>query len=149
MIPTANIDEYFMKEALKLATIAYDKQEIPVGCVVVYQQKIIAKGYNQTETLQDPTAHAEMIAITAATNAMGGKFLSDCTVYVTLEPCVMCAGALFWSRPERIVFGAFEEKSGFTRINHALLHPKTKLSSGVLDEDCRLLLTRFFQDKRS
>lgn len=141
-------DEHYMREALKQAKIANDAGEIPVGCVIVSGGRIIARGHNQTETLQDPTAHAEMIAITAATSALGGKYLKDCTVYVTLEPCVMCAGALAWAQADRVVYGATEEKSGFTRISQNLLHPKTQCVHSILEAESRELLVNFFKNKR-
>jgi tRNA(adenine34) deaminase len=141
-------DEKFMKEALRLAQQAYEESEIPIGCVVVANGRILGKGYNQTEKLQDPTAHAEMIAITSACSALGGKYLQDCTLYVTIEPCLMCAGALAWSQISRVVWGAGEEKSGFTRLNQLVLHPKTQTRSGVLAHDCRELMISFFKGKR-
>ncbi|MGV3597936.1 MAG: tRNA adenosine(34) deaminase TadA [Bacteroidota bacterium] len=140
-------DEYFMRMALREAQRAFDEDEIPVGAVVVCNNKVIGKGYNQTEKLTDVTAHAEMLAITAASNYLGGKFLDECTLYVTLEPCVMCAGAIFWARPERVVFGAGDEKRGFAKHGN-LLHPKTELINGVLEEECSVLLKEFFKAKR-
>lgn len=137
-----------MREALKLAQRAFDESEIPIGCVVVSQGKIIGKGYNQTEKLQDPTAHAEMIALTAACTHLGGKYLTDCTLYVTIEPCVMCAGATAWAQISRIVWGAGEEKSGYSRLGGKVLHPKTITRAGVLENDCRELMVRFFKNKR-
>lgn len=142
-------DKYFMKEALKEAIKAMEKDEIPVGAVIVSSGSIIARGHNLTETLNDVTAHAEMQAITAAANNLGGKYLHDCTMYVTLEPCVMCAGAAFWSQIEEIKYGAKDEKRGFTNNRENLLHPKTKLKSGILEKDCSGLLKSFFRKKRN
>ncbi len=136
-----------MKEALKEANRAFDKDEIPVGVVIVSKQRIIARAHNMTETLNDVTAHAEMQAITSAADFIGGKYLKNCTVYVTLEPCAMCAGALFWSQCDRVVFGAADDKRGFSTIGN-LLHPKTKLKGGVMEGDCADLLKLFFQKKR-
>jgi tRNA(adenine34) deaminase len=141
-------EEKYMQEALKLARIAYEEDEIPIGCVIVSQGRIIGKGYNQTEKLQDPTAHAEMIALTSACSALGGKYLTDCTMYVTIEPCVMCAGASAWAQLSRIVWGANEEKSGFSRIPASILHPKTTTRSGLLSEECKNLMVEFFKNKR-
>lgn len=126
---------------------AFDLGEIPVGCVIAMGNKIIAKAHNLTEQLTDVTAHAEMIAITSASEALGGKFLNDCTLYVTLEPCVMCAGALFWSRPGKIVYGASDPKRGFERHTN-LLHPKTKVSGGLLANESAQLIKAFFEEKR-
>jgi tRNA(adenine34) deaminase len=142
-------DEYFMQFALQQAEMAFDEGEIPVGALVVCQNQIIAKGYNQTEKLQDITAHAEMLALTAASNKMGAKYLKNCTLYVTLEPCVMCAGAIFWSQIGRIVWGASDEKRGFQRLKPSIIHPKTQVSSGVLQEDCEEILKRFFVNLRT
>ena len=140
--------EKFMKAALAEAQKAYEKQEVPVGAVVVYKDTIIARAHNLTETLKDPTAHAEMQAITAATDWLGGKYLSDCTIYVTLEPCGMCAGAIGWSQAAGLVFGAADEKKGYTSVSDSLLHPKTIVLAGVLERECRELLLRFFKAKR-
>lgn len=138
-----------MREALKEARKAFDADEVPVGAVIVANQKIIARAHNLTERLIDVTAHAEMQIITAAANALGGKYLSDCTLYVTLEPCVMCAGALNWSQMKRIVFGAHDPKRGYLRVNEVhLLHPKTEVQGGLLEEECAALLKEFFQKKR-
>ncbi|AIL47768.1 nucleoside deaminase [Elizabethkingia anophelis] len=140
-------DEYFMKMALQEAQAALEKDEVPVGCIVVYNDRIIARAHNLTELLNDVTAHAEMQAITAAANMLGGKYLIDCTMYVTLEPCVMCAGALAWSQLSRIVIGARDEKRGF--INKGLsLHPKTEIVSGILENECSALIKDFFKSKR-
>lgn len=141
-------DEYFMRQALVEATKAYDKGEIPVGAVVVCQERIIARSHNLTQTLNDVTAHAEMQAITAAANILGGKYLDECTLYVTLEPCPMCAGALFWAQLSKLVFGASDEKRGFYKYAPLLLHPKTKIDFGILEEDCSSLLKEFFKNNR-
>ncbi|WP_115462721.1 nucleoside deaminase [Winogradskyella aurantiaca] len=141
-------DAYFMKKALQEAQLAYDKDEVPVGAVIVVDNQIIGRGHNLTEQLNDVTAHAEMQAITAATNFLGGKYLNNCTLYVTLEPCQMCAGALYWSQISRIVFGASDDKRGFRKLQ-TQLHPKTQVSMGVLEDDCSRLLTSFFVKKRS
>jgi len=143
-----SLKEQFMKAALAEAEKAYQKMEVPVGAVVVCNDIIIARAHNLTETLKDPTAHAEMQAITAATNWLGGKYLTDCTIYVTLEPCAMCAGAIGWSQASALVFGAKDEKKGYSSISDLLLHPKTKITSGILEEECRELLTRFFKNRR-
>lgn len=140
--------EYFMKRALAEAEIAFEKGEIPVGAVVVIDNKIIARSHNLTEVLHDVTAHAEMQAITAAANYLGGKYLKDCTLYVTLEPCQMCAGALYWSQISKIVFGATDEKRGYQALG-TRIHPKTEVISGILAEECAALMTRFFASKRS
>lgn len=145
---TAQEDEHFMRLALNEAKKAYEAQEIPIGAIVVAQGKIIGRGYNLTEQLNDVTAHAEMQAFTAAAQTLGGKYLKDCTLYVTIEPCVMCAGASYWTQISRIVYGANEDKRGFTRINQNLLHPKTLLKGGVLSTECGALMTAFFQNKR-
>jgi tRNA(adenine34) deaminase len=142
-------DEYFMAHALGLAQQAADAGEIPVGAVVVCQQRIIGKGYNQTERLNDVTAHAEIIAITAATQYLSAKYLHNCTLYVSLEPCVMCAGALFWAQPAAVVFGAHDEKRGFSRFGTSLLHPKTRLLGGVLADESQALLLNFFKRLRT
>ena len=137
-----------MRLALKEAQKALEEDEIPVGALVVSNNRVIGKGYNQTEKLTDVTAHAEMLAITAAANFLNGKFLEDCTLYVTLEPCVMCAGAIFWARPARVVFGAPDEKRGFSQ-HGPLLHPKTELVTGILKNECSVLLKEFFRAKRA
>lgn len=141
-------DAYFMNEALKEAQKAYEADEVPVGAVIVANNRIVARAHNLTERLNDVTAHAEMQAITAAANAIGGKYLTDCTLYVTLEPCPMCAGALHWTHISRIVYGASDMKRGFTGISSGLLHPKTVLSHGILEEECGSLLKQFFLSKR-
>jgi len=137
-----------MRAALAEAQKASDKQEVPIGAVVVCNDVIIARGHNLTETLRDPTAHAEMQAITAATDWLGGKYLIDCTIYVTIEPCGMCAGAIGWSQASALVYGASDEKKGYTKISGSLLHPKTKVESGVLEDECRELLMKFFRSRR-
>ncbi len=141
-------DTYFMKKALQEAEVAFDKGEIPVGAVVVINDQIIARSHNLTELLNDVTAHAEMQAITSASNFLGGKYLTNCTMYVTLEPCQMCAGALFWSQISKLVFGASDEKRGF-RAMGTQLHPKTKVVDGVLENEASELLKRFFIEKRN
>ncbi|MEA3446211.1 MAG: nucleoside deaminase [Bacteroidota bacterium] len=141
-------DEYFMRQALREAQAAFEKDEVPVGAVIVCQDRIIARTHNLTETLTDVTAHAEMQAITSAASYIGGKYLLDCTLYVTLEPCVMCAGALAWSQISRLVFGAFDKKRGYLKLDQSILHPKTQVVSGVLETECSDLLIDFFQKKR-
>lgn len=137
-----------MKEALREAQKAFDADEVPVGAVIVANQKIIARGHNLTERLNDVTAHAEMQAITSAANALGGKYLVDCTLYVTLEPCVMCAGALNWSQISRIVYGASDPKRGFSNISSDLLHPKTLITIGIQEKECSEIIKKFFSSKR-
>lgn len=141
-------DEYFMQRALDQARMAMARDEIPVGVVVVCRDQIIARGYNLTETLTDVTAHAEMQAITSAANALGGKYLNQCTLYVTVEPCVMCAGAIGWSQLGRLVYGASDPKRGFSVFAPKALHPKTQVTSGVLEEECAALMKEFFKKKR-
>jgi tRNA(adenine34) deaminase len=141
-------DTYFMKKAFHEAEIAYEKGEIPVGAVIVIEDRIIARAHNLTETLNDVTAHAEMQAITAAANFLGGKYLQNCTLYVTLEPCQMCAGALYWSQISKIVYGARDEARGCIDLN-TKLHPKTKMEGGVLAEESSNLLKQFFIEKRN
>lgn len=143
-----NPDEYFMKQALQEAKLAGERDEVPIGSVIVCQGRIIARGHNLTETLTDVTAHAEMQSITAAAGFLGGKYLIDCTLYVTVEPCVMCAGALGWSQISRIVYGASDEKRGFQRYAPHALHPKTEVISGVLEPECSKLMKEFFRKKR-
>lgn len=140
--------EYFMKMALQEAKQAFEEGEIPVGAVVVCGETVIAKAHNQTERLKDFTAHAEMLAFTAASEYLGGKYLSDCTLYVTLEPCLMCAGASYWTQLGTIVFAAEDKKRGFSVINNAVLHPKTKLIKGILEEEASDLMRRFFLSLR-
>ena len=141
-------DTYFMKRALQEAEIALDKNEVPIGAVIVMNNQIIARAHNLTETLNDVTAHAEMQAFTAAADFLGGKYLKECTLYVTLEPCQMCAGASYWTQIGRIVYGATEDKRGFLVMN-TTLHPKTVVTGGVLEEECSKLLKRFFIEKRN
>jgi tRNA(adenine34) deaminase len=141
-------DEYFMKEALKEAQRAYELDEVPIGAVIVHDNKIIARAHNLTERLNDVTAHAEMQAITAAANYIGGKYLNECVLYVTVEPCPMCAGALAWSQISKIVWGAGDEKKGFTKIDYPMLHPKTRVFNGVLEHTCSELMKKFFREKR-
>ena len=142
------LDEYYMRQALIQAQIAEERDEVPVGAIIVTGKTIIAKAHNQTEQLKDATAHAEMIAITSAANYLNSKYLHDCTLYVTLEPCLMCAGALYWSQIGRIVFAAADLKRGFKNYDLPLLHPKTVCDSGVLEQPCASILTNFFQRKR-
>lgn len=141
-------DTYFMKRALQEAQQAFDKNEVPIGAVIVMNNQIIARAHNLTETLNDVTAHAEMQAFTAAADFLGGKYLKECTLYVTLEPCQMCAGASYWAQIGKIVYGATEEKRGFLALN-TTLHPKTKVRGGVLKEQSGELLKRFFVEKRN
>ena len=141
-------DEKFMKDALREAGAAAAEDEVPIGAVIVCRGRIIGKGHNMTERLNDPTAHAEMIAITAATEAIGGKYLNDCTLYVTVEPCHMCAGALAWSQIGRVVYGASDPKRGFSQFSPSLMHPKTAVVSGVLEDECGSLVSDFFRNKR-
>ena len=143
-----DLDERYMREALREAKAALDEGEIPIGAVVVAKGRIIGKGHNMTERLHDPTAHAEMIAITAATEALGGKYLTDCTLYVTVEPCPMCAGGLNWAQVGRIVYGAGDPRRGYSLFSPSLLHPKTEVVSGTLAEECSALMTDFFKSKR-
>ncbi|MBO4634104.1 MAG: nucleoside deaminase [Bacteroidales bacterium] len=142
------LDERFMREALAEARAAAAAGEIPIGAVVVWKGRVIGRGHNQTERLHDTTAHAEMIAITAATETMGGKYLNDCTLYVTVEPCPMCAGALAWAQIGRIVYGAPDPRRGFSLFQPSLLHPRTEVSGGFLQEDCSNLMIDFFKSKR-
>jgi len=141
-------DEFFMKEALKEAKKALEADEVPIGAVIVSNQRVIARGHNLTETLGDPTAHAEMQAFTAATDYIGGKYLNECTLYVTVEPCVMCAGASYWSQIGRIVYGASDLKRGYKSVSDTILHPKTNVVSGILENECSNLLIDFFKSKR-
>lgn len=141
-------DVQFMRKALAEAEQAAKEGEIPIGAIIVCRGRIIARTHNLTETLNDVTAHAEMQAITAAANALGGKYLTDCTLYVTVEPCPMCAGALGWSQISRIVYGAADEKRGYRLIAPNALHPKTEVTSGVLEEECRTIMQQFFKAKR-
>ena len=141
-------DEYFMNEALKEAHRAYEQDEVPVGAVIVWNNRIIARAHNLSEALHDPTAHAEMQAFTAATNTIGGKYLNECILYVTLEPCVMCAGASNWAQLGKIIYGTEDDKRGFTLVKQPLLHPQTVVQGGVLKDKCRSLLKDFFEKKR-
>lgn len=143
-------DEYYMMQALKEAQRAYEEEEIPVGAVVVVNERIIARGHNMTERLNDPTAHAEMIALTAAFNAMGAKYLPEATLYVTVEPCLMCAGAVYWSKLGKIVYGTEDEKNGYKKTTGTQwpFHPKTTLVRGVLQDQCARLMKDFFRNKR-
>ena len=154
-------DEYFMMQAIKEAKKAYEDGEIPIGAVVVLNEKIIARGHNMTERLNDPTAHAEMIALTSAFSAMGGKYLPEASIYITIEPCLMCSGALYWSKIKRVIYGAEDEKNGYRKMMRGYsspigggwdgawpFHPKTELVHGILKEDCAKLMTDFFKDKR-
>ena len=143
-----NLKEQFMKFALAEAKQSYDKQEIPVGVVIVYNDIIIARAHNMVETLHDPTAHAEMQAITAATDYLGGKYLTGCTIFVTLEPCAMCAAAIGLSRAAALIYGAADEKMGYTLVQGKLLHPKTSVENGILENECKELLVDFFRNKR-
>ena len=141
-------DTYYMRRALQVAQLAFDKGEVPVGAVIVIADKIVARGHNLTEALNDVTAHAEMQAFTAASDFLGGKYLKECTLYVTLEPCQMCAGASYWTQIGRIVYGASDVRRGFVN-SKTTLHPKTQVTSGVLKEECETLLKRFFIEKRN
>ncbi len=141
-------DEKYMREALAEARAAAASGEIPIGAVVVWRGRVIGRGHNLTETLHDTTAHAEMIAITAASGAMGGKYLTDCTLYVTVEPCPMCAGALAWTQISRVVYGAPDPRRGYSLFHPPLLHPKTAVQSGILAEECSALMLDFFQARR-
>ena len=143
-------DEYFMMQALKEAKKAFEEDEIPIGAVVVVKEKIISRGHNMVERLNDPTAHAEMIALTSAFNSLGSKYLQEATVYVTVEPCFMCAGALYWSKLGRVVYGADDEKNGYKKIagSNWVFHPKTELIRGLMQEECARLMRDFFLNKR-
>ncbi|WP_294302590.1 nucleoside deaminase [uncultured Chryseobacterium sp.] len=140
-------DEYFMKMAFHEAEAAFEKDEVPIGCIVVSNNRIIARAHNLTETLHDVTAHAEMQAITSAANFLGGKYLKDCTMYVTLEPCVMCSGALSWSQISKVVIGARDEQRGFIN-KHLSLHPKTEIVTGIMENECSSIVKEFFRSKR-
>ena len=141
-------DNYFMNQALAEAKLAFEKDEVPIGAVVVCNKRIIARAHNLTETLNDVTAHAEMQAITAAANVLGGKYLDECTLSVTIEPCPMCAGALGWAQMQRIVFGADDKKKGYSLFSTSVLHPKTEITQGVLVEECSALMRAFFEKRR-
>ena len=137
-----------MRDALREAEAARSEDEVPIGAIIVCKGRIIGKGHNMTERLNDPTAHAEMIAITAATEALGGKYLNECTLYVTVEPCPMCAGALAWSQIGKVVYGTSDPKRGFSKFSPSLMHPKTEIVSGILAEECSAIVTDFFKNKR-
>ncbi len=149
MTLTVYSDEHFMKEAYKEALLAFEENEIPIGAVVVCKNKVIARAHNQTERLNDATAHAEMIAMTSAANHLGSKYLTDCDLFVTVEPCVMCAGAAFWSQFQRVVFATSDMKQGFERIQERILHPKTVVLRGIMKKECEELMLRFFTKLRS
>jgi tRNA(adenine34) deaminase len=142
-------DEHFMKEAFKEAQKAFEEDEVPVGAVIVCDNKIIARAHNMTERLNDVTAHAEMLAFTSATDYLGGKYLNECTLYVTLEPCVMCAGASYWTQLKKVVYAASDEKRGFAKHLENLLHPRTEISTGIMKNECAELITSFFKAKRN
>jgi tRNA(adenine34) deaminase len=141
--------EHFMREALKEAKKAFEQDEVPVGAVIVCENKVIARGHNLTERLNDPTAHAEMQAFTAATNHLGGKYLDQCTLYVTVEPCVMCAGASYWTQIGAVVYGARDEKKGFRSVSEKIIHPRTVLTGGIMEDECAALMQDFFRSKRN
>lgn len=141
-------DVYFMEQALKEAQKAFDFGEVPVGAVVVANKQIIARAHNQTQMLNDATAHAEIMALSSASNYLGSKYLQDCTLYVTLEPCVMCAGAMYWSKVSKVVYGASDDQRGFMRYGKELLHPRTKLAFGIKQEECAAILQKFFEKRR-
>jgi tRNA(adenine34) deaminase len=141
-------DEHFMKEAFKEAQKAFNEDEVPVGAVIVCDNKIIARAHNMTERLNDVTAHAEMLAFTSATDYLGGKYLNECTLYVTLEPCIMCSGAAYWTQLKKVVYGASDEKRGFSKLSTNILHPKTEIVKGVQHVICGEILTQFFEKKR-
>lgn len=141
-------DSHYMRQALLLAEQAYEEDEIPIGAVVVCENRVIGRGYNQVERLQDATAHAEMLAVTAASEYLGSKYLQGCTLFVTIEPCVMCAGALRWVQLERVVYGASEPKAGFSRHQQAILHPRTELVGGVMADEAAELMRKFFRERR-
>ncbi|MDN3581560.1 nucleoside deaminase [Mucilaginibacter flavus] len=146
--PEISPDDFFMNEALKEARYALEEDEIPIGAIVTHGGKIIGRGHNLTERLNDVSAHAEMQALTAAANSMGGKYLQGCTLYVTMEPCVMCAGASYWFQVSRIVFGAYDTKLGFGRLNQKITHPKTVITGGIKENECSELVKNFFRSKR-
>ena len=142
-------DTYFMRQALSEARLAAEEGEVPVGAVITCQGRIIARTHNQTERLHDVTAHAELLAITAATDALGAKYLTDCTLYVTVEPCVMCAGAMGWAQLSRLVYGARDEKRGYSQYAPHALHPRCEVTAGVMEDQCREIIQRFFKEKRA
>ncbi len=141
-------DEHYMKQALVEAEKALERNEVPIGAIIVCQDRIIGRGHNLTETLKDVTAHAEMQAITAAAQFLGGKYLTDCTLYVTVEPCVMCAGAISWAQINKVVYGAYDEKRGFSKFASNALHPKTEVVAGIMMEQCGKIVKDFFKNKR-
>lgn len=141
-------DEYYMREALREAKNAFNEDEVPIGCVIVWNDRIIARAYNRTEQLKDFTAHAEMQAYTSASDYLNNKYLNECTLYVTLEPCAMCSGAAFWTQLGRIVFGAYDHKRGISAVSDRILHPKTQLTAGILENECASILGDFFRIKR-
>lgn len=141
-------DDFFMNEALKEAKKAYTKGEVPIGAIIIFNEKIIARSHNLTETLNDVTAHAEMQAITSAAHALGGKYLKQCTLFVTLEPCPMCASALYWAQIDKIVYGAKDPKMGAISKGYSLFHPKTKITHGILENECSTIIKEFFKNKR-
>jgi len=141
-------DEYYMKLALREAQKAYEAEEVPVGAIIVQSERIIARGYNQVEKLNDPTAHAEILALTSAFNFLGSKYLTEAVIYITVEPCLMCAGALYWSKIARIVYGAADEKNGYSSKTQWPFHPKTELTKGVLSDECATLMKNFFKARR-
>lgn len=143
-----NTHEYFMQEALKEAQKAYEKNEVPVGAVIVANNKIIARAHNQTEQLNDITAHAEILAITSATNFIGSKYLNECSIYVTIEPCPMCAGAIGWAQFANVIFGAYDLKKGYALFSENILHPKTQVTKGILADECKEIIQRFFAERR-
>lgn len=143
-----NIHLHYMKEALKEAKLAFEADEVPVGAVVVCKNKIIGRGHNLTERLNDVTAHAEMQAFTAAANYIGAKYLNECTLYVTIEPCIMCAGASYWTQIGHVIYGASDDKKGFLTMSRSILHPKTALIGGILEDECSALMKEFFKQKR-
>lgn len=147
--PSITPDDFFMNEAIKEAYKALDLDEIPIGAVIVSNGRIIGRGHNLTEQLNDVTAHAEMLAFTAAANYLGGKYLKDCTLYVTVEPCVMCAGASYWTQISRIVFGAYDPQRGFSRLNQVITHPKTVITGGLKKNECAELIRNFFITRRN
>ena len=148
MILSENPHLHFMREAYKEAMLALQKDEVPIGAVIVCRNRIIGRGHNLTEQLNDVTAHAEMQAITAAANYIGGKYLDECTLYVTIEPCVMCAGASQWAHLGHLVYGASDDKKGYSKLNGKILHPKTVVTKGVMEKECSELLKEFFRQKR-
>lgn len=141
-------DDHFMNEAIKEAKKAFDLNEVPVGAIVVCNNRVIARAHNMVQQLNDVTAHAEMLAFTSATEYLGGKYLNECTLYVTLEPCIMCAGASFWAQLRNVVYGASDPKRGFSRLDNNILHPKCKVVHGIKETECREILIQFFEQKR-